>query len=108
MNLNQLINDATAHIKARITAAPSIGLILGSGLGDFADRLEDKVVIPFSQIPNFPQSTVEGHVGAFVFGKRQGKSVGALQGRLHFYEGHSQQTITIPVSGSPPAAYTGS
>ena len=97
MNLNQLINDATAHIKARITAAPSIGLILGSGLGDFADRLEDKVVIPFSQIPNFPQSTVEGHVGAFVIGSFRGKTVVALQGRIHYYEGQPQQVITVPV-----------
>ncbi len=97
MNLNQLINEAAEYIKARITSAPSIGLILGSGLGDFADGLEDRVVIPFAQIPGFPQSTVEGHVGAFVIGSCRGKTVVALQGRIHYYEGHSQQVITIPV-----------
>ncbi len=97
MNLNELINQAAQYIKARITVAPSIGLILGSGLGDFADRLEDKVVIPFSQIPDFPQSTVEGHVGAFVIGAFQGKTVVALQGRIHYYEGQPQQVITVPV-----------
>ena len=68
MNLNQRINDAAQYIKARITATPTIGLILGSGLGDFADGLENRVVIPFSEIPDFPQPTVEGHAGAFVIG----------------------------------------
>ena len=97
MNLNQLINESADYIKERITSSPSIGLILGSGLGDFADGLENKIVIPFSQIPGFPQSTVEGHVGAFVIGSFQGKTVVALQGRIHYYEGQPQQVITIPV-----------
>ena len=97
MNLSQRINDAAQYIKARITEAPSIGLILGSGLGDFADGLENRVVIPFSEIPDFPQPTVEGHAGAFVIGACQGKTVVALQGRIHYYEGHPQQVITIPV-----------
>ena len=97
MNLNQRINDAAQYIKARITEVPSIGLILGSGLGDFADGLENRVVIPFAEIPDFPQPTVEGHAGAFVIGSCQGKTVVALQGRLHYYEGHPQQVITIPV-----------
>jgi purine-nucleoside phosphorylase len=97
MNLNQLINEAAEYIKARITSAPSIGLILGSGLGDFADGLEDRVVIPFTEIPDFPQPTVAGHAGAFVIGSCQGKTVVALQGRIHYYEGHPQQVITIPV-----------
>ena len=97
MNLNQLITEAAEYIKVRITEAPSIGLILGSGLGDFADGLENRVVIPFAEISNFPQPTVEGHAGAFVIGSCQGKTVVALQGRLHYYEGHPQQVITIPV-----------
>ena len=97
MNLNQRINDAAQYIKARITEAPSIGLILGSGLGDFADGLENRVVIPFAEIPDFPQPTVEGHAGAFVIGSCQGKTVVALQGRIHYYEGYPQQVITIPV-----------
>ena len=97
MNLNQRISDAAQYIKARITEASSIGLILGSGLGDFADGLENRVVIPFAEIPDFPQPTVEGHAGAFVIGSCQGKTVVALQGRIHYYEGHPQQVITIPV-----------
>ena len=97
MNLNQRIYDAAQYIKARITAAPTIGLILGSGLGDFADGLENRVVIPFAEIPDFPQPTVEGHEGAFVIGSCRGKTVVALQGRIHYYEGYPQQVITIPV-----------
>lgn len=97
MDLSKRIHDAASFIRERITDTPSIGLVLGSGLGDFADTLENATVIPFSQIPDFPQPTVEGHVGAFVVGKCQGKTVVALQGRLHYYEGHSQQVITIPI-----------
>ena len=97
MDINQIINDASAVIKQRITSTPTIGLILGSGLGDFADTLKDRVVIPFTDIPNFPKPTVQGHVGAFVIGKCQGKTVVALQGRIHYYEGNPQSVITIPV-----------
>lgn len=97
MELSARIHAAAEHIRARLTATPEIGLILGSGLGDFADTLENRIVIPFSQIPDFPQPTVEGHAGAFVVGSCQGKTVIALQGRIHYYEGHPQQIITIPV-----------
>ena len=97
MELSKRIHAAAEFIRSRLTAMPTVGLILGSGLGDFADTLENRVVIPFSQIPDFPQPTVEGHVGAFVIGTSRGKTVIALQGRLHYYEGHPQQVITIPV-----------
>lgn len=97
MDLSSRIHAAADYIRPFITTPPTVGLILGSGLGDFANTLENPVTVPFSDIPDFPQATVEGHVGAFVFGTKHGKSVVALQGRLHYYEGHSQQTITIPV-----------
>lgn len=97
MDLSKRILDAADYIRERISASPTVGLILGSGLGDFAETLENRVVIPFSQIPDFPQPSVEGHAGAFVIGNCQGKTVVALQGRLHYYEGHPQQIITIPV-----------
>lgn len=97
MDIKQVIIDAVECIKSRTSKTPTIGLILGSGLGDFADTLEDRVVIPFTDIPNFPKPTVQGHVGAFVIGTCQGKTVVALQGRIHYYEGHPQQLITIPV-----------
>ena len=97
MELMNRIRAAAEYIQQRIPAAPSIGLILGSGLGDFADTLENRVVIPFSEVPDFPLPTVEGHAGAFVIGTLRGKTVLALQGRLHYYEGHPQSVITIPV-----------
>ena len=96
MSYSARIHAAADYLAAQIPQKPAIGLILGSGLGDFADTLENRVVIPFSQIPDFPQTTVEGHTGAFVFGTLHGKNVVALQGRLHYYEGHSMQTIALP------------
>jgi purine-nucleoside phosphorylase len=72
-------------------------MILGSGLGDFADTLENRRVIPFTDIPDFPAATVPGHTGAFVFGTKHGKSVVCLQGRLHYYEGHPMDVLTMPV-----------
>ena len=97
MELKERIFAAAEYIRSKISVKPSVGLILGSGLGDFADTLEERVVIPFADIPNFPLPTVEGHVGAFVVGRSHGKTVVALQGRLHYYEGYAQQVITIPV-----------
>lgn len=97
MELSSRIHAAAEFIRRRITITPTIGLILGSGLGDFADTLENRVVIPFSEIPDFPQPTVEGHAGAFVIGSCRGKNVIVLQGRIHYYEGHPQSVITIPV-----------
>lgn len=97
MNLSTRIQNAVDHIRACTDAAPELGLILGSGLGDFADTLENRLVIPFSGIPGFPLATVPGHTGAFVFGTKHGRSVVALQGRLHYYEGHPMQLVTLPV-----------
>lgn len=91
------IERAFEAIRERTDAAPRVGLILGSGLGDFCDRLESPTEIPFSQIPGLPTPTVEGHQGAFVFGRYAGRSVAALRGRVHYYEGYSQGDITLPV-----------
>ena len=97
MTISERINGAVEAIRARTDRVPELGLILGSGLGDFCDRLEDQTVIPFSDIPGFPLPTVEGHQGAFVLGSCRGRTVAALQGRFHYYEGYSQQEITLPV-----------
>ncbi len=97
MTYSERIHAAANFIAERTSIRPQVGLILGSGLGDYADTLENRTVIPFSAIPDFPQATVEGHAGAFVFGTRAGQSVVALQGRLHYYEGHSMQDLTLPV-----------
>ena len=97
MNLSTRIQNAVDYIRSRTAAAPTIGLILGSGLGDFADTLENRQVIPFTDIPDFPAATVPGHTGAFVFGTKHGKNVICLQGRLHYYEGHPMEVLTMPV-----------
>ena len=97
MNLSARIQAAVDYIRTRTDAEPAFGMILGSGLGDFADTLENRLVIPFTDIPDFPAATVPGHTGAFVFGTRFGKSVVCLQGRLHYYEGHSMALLTLPV-----------
>ena len=97
MNLSTRIRNAVDFLRSRTDAEPTVGLILGSGLGDFADTLEDRLVIPFTDIPDFPAATVPGHTGAFVFGKKHGKSVVCLQGRLHYYEGHPMNVLTMPV-----------
>ncbi len=97
MTLEDKISAAAEYILQQVSLRPQIALILGSGLGDYADTLEESVRIPYSQIPNFPQPTVEGHTGAFVFGKKQGKPVVVAQGRVHYYEGLPMQEITLPV-----------
>ena len=97
MNLSTRIHNAVSYIRSRISAEPTVGMILGSGLGDFADTLENRRVIPFTDIPDFPAATVPGHTGAFVFGTRNGQSVVCLQGRLHYYEGHPMDVLTMPV-----------
>ena len=95
--MQEKIAAAAEYLFEKVTLRPEIALILGSGLGDYADTLEDSVKIPYSEIPNFPQTTVEGHAGAFVFGKKQGKPVVVAQGRIHYYEGLPMQEITLPV-----------
>ena len=97
MELLEQINAAAEYIRARIHDRPTVGLVLGSGLGDYADTLDSPIRIPYADIPGFPVSTAPGHVGALVFGSKQGKYVVAMQGRLHYYEGHSMQTLTMPI-----------
>ncbi len=77
--------------------APTVGVVLGSGLGDFADKIAHAVAIPFSEIPHFPKSTVPGHSGHLVIGTLDGVSVAAMQGRVHAYEGYTPQEVTFPI-----------
>ena len=97
MDLTGQIYAAAQYVKDCFPEMPEIGLILGSGLGDYADTLNDVIRIPYSDIPNFPVPTVPGHSGAMVFGRKADKPVLILQGRIHYYEGLSQQEITLPV-----------
>ena len=91
------VKKSADYIRERITEIPDIAIILGSGLGGIVDIMEDKVVIPYSDIPEFPQSTVAGHAGNLVIGKIGNKVVAAMQGRFHFYEGFSPKEIAHPV-----------
>jgi purine-nucleoside phosphorylase len=92
-----MIKEACEFIKGRIKDTPKIGLILGSGLGSLADDVENRILIKYSDIPNFPVSTVAGHAGQFVYGTLEGKKVIMMQGRFHFYEGYDIKTVTFPV-----------
>ncbi|WCN36857.1 purine-nucleoside phosphorylase [Aneurinibacillus uraniidurans] len=91
------IHDVQTYITQQTTARPEIGLILGSGLGVLADEITDAVYIPYGDIPHFPISTVEGHKGQLVIGQLHGKTVVAMQGRFHYYEGHGLDAVTFPV-----------
>jgi purine-nucleoside phosphorylase len=88
---------AAAFVLSQTSLRPRIGLVLGSGLGGFADELSDSVRIPYPQIPSFPRSTAIGHVGQMVIGKSNGVAVAAMQGRVHLYEGYSPQEVAFPV-----------
>ena len=83
--------------KLRALGVPDVAIVLGSGLGEFADRLEAATTIPYGDIPNWPASAVIGHAGKLVVGRLRGKKVAALAGRAHFYEGHDLRTVTFAV-----------
>ena len=90
--------EAAAAIRAKTRHTPRIGIILGSGLGPLADAVQDAdILLPSENIPYWPRSTVEGHVGRLVIGKLEGQMVLVQQGRAHYYEGHSMQRVTLPV-----------
>lgn len=97
MELKDKIQQAAHFIQTKTAAKPQVALVLGSGLGKFADELKNSVAIPFEQIPHFPVSTVKGHAGKLVIGEAGGKIVVAMQGRFHYYEGYSMQEITFPM-----------
>ncbi len=97
MDLLQRIEGAYQAMVKKTDRRPRIGLILGSGLGDYAEELENPQYISYEELPGFPVSTVEGHEGRFVIGDRKGQCVIAMQGRFHYYEGYTQQELTMPV-----------
>ncbi len=89
--------EAAEFIAARTLLRPRVAIVLGSGLGAFAEKLEQATAIPFGAIPHFPRSTVEGHSGRLVVGMVSGVPVAAMQGRVHAYEGYSSEEVTFPV-----------
>ena len=92
-----LAESAAQFILARTPLRPKIGIVLGSGLGGFADSLADATRVPYADIPSFPQSTAIGHAGRLVIGKADSIVVAAMQGRVHLYEGYSPQEVVFPI-----------
>lgn len=91
------IDQAADFVRSRTSHRPRVGLILGSGLNSLADSVQKADVIPFGEVPNWPVSTVQGHVGRLVIGELEGQIVMVMQGRIHFYEGYSISQIALPV-----------
>ena len=89
--------EATEFVRARIADRPLIGLLIGTGLGDTADGMDNVVSVDYKEIPHFPVSTVPTHQGRLLFGNMAEKAVMAMQGRFHYYEGYSVREITLPV-----------
>ncbi len=97
IEIKKQLAESTGYIRNSTELEPRIAVILGSGLGDFADSLSEKIKIPAAKIPHYPQSTVAGHKGFLVFGKLHGMPVLAVQGRTHYYEGHAIQNVAYVV-----------
>jgi len=93
----QIIDEVTASLRAKLSVAPKIGLILGSGLGGLAESVSNAVVLPYEQIPHWPVSTVLGHSGRLVAGELAGQAVVVMQGRAHYYEGYEMSQIGLPI-----------
>ena len=91
------IQETAAFLKGKMHTSPETAIILGTGLGSLADEITEKYEIKYSDIPNFPISTVEGHSGKLIFGKLGNKDIMAMQGRFHYYEGYSMKEVTFPV-----------
>ena len=91
------IKETVAFIEGKVDLKPQYGIILGTGLGNLAEEIDIKYRIPYSEIPNFPVSTVKGHKGELIFGFISGKPVVAMAGRFHYYEGYSMKEVTFPV-----------
>ena len=93
----EMIDRVVGVIRTKIKTQPRIGLILGTGLGGLADAIQKPVIIPYSELPDWPLSTVQGHAGRLVLGELDGQSLLVMQGRIHFYEGYDMAQVTLPV-----------
>lgn len=97
MDYRKKVKEAVDFIVSRTDYLPKIGLVLGSGLGSLADKIQNPIIIKYDEIPGFPKSTVEGHAGQLVIGELSNKIVVAMQGRFHFYEGYNLKEVTFPI-----------
>lgn len=93
----QTLAEAAAVVREKAGFRPETAIVLGSGLGGFAGRIDEKIEVPYGEIPGFPTSTVAGHEGKFVFGTVRGIPVAAMQGRVHYYEGYSMAQVVAPI-----------
>ena len=94
----EVINEIASRVRERIASLkPELGIVLGSGLGRLADAIEDPITIPYRLLPSFPISTAVGHKGNFIIGKLGGKTVIAMQGRIHYYEGYGMDKVVLPI-----------
>ena len=93
----EALKEAIGYIRKHTDMNPEVGIILGTGLGNLADQIEEEKVLAYNFIPHFPISTVQSHFGRLIFGTLEGKKVVAMQGRFHYYEGYHMQEITFPV-----------
>ena len=99
----QSVRAAADYVSERLKGTPYegvrpvAGIVLGSGLGQLADKIEDQTVIPYTDIPGFPASTAMGHKGNYIFGRLGGKTVVAMQGRIHYYEGYGMDKVVLPI-----------
>ncbi len=91
------MKETAAFLQSQYAHRPEVGIVLGSGLGNFTKEIAIEKEVPYSEIPHFPVSTVEGHSGKLIFGELSGKKVMAMAGRFHYYEGYSPQDVVFPV-----------
>lgn len=91
------VQESAAALRARQVQSPGVGIVLGTGLNDFIQHIENSTIVPYDEIPHFPKATVEFHKGRLIFGTVAGVAVVVMQGRFHYYEGYSLQQITFPV-----------
>src|SRR5688572_23673411 len=96
-SLTAKLNETISFIKSKYQDSPQIGIVLGSGLGNFLTEINIEFSLSYSEIPNFPLSTVEGHDGKMIFGELAGKKIVAMAGRFHFYEGYSASEVVFPI-----------
>jgi purine-nucleoside phosphorylase len=96
MKYSDKIQESTAFLRSRIQLEPTLGCVLGSGLGDLSHHVQNRIEIPYKDIPHFPLSTVAGHTGSLLFGTYQSHHVVFMQGRFHYYEGYSMKEVVFP------------
>lgn len=95
--IQEKVNHCVEQVRRRVTELPRIGIVLGSGLGDLAEKLENPIYVPYAEIDGFPTSTAPGHVGRFVFGRFEGVPTVMMQGRIHLYEGYPVSDCVLPI-----------